>query len=243
LLIRATSALSSPAVRRSSWHRVPSSVQYLFGDVCTRKKERGGTRADALDEDALAAPARVLAEEALEGEELEGDAAEALAGLDAREDRAARPPGERRVELADRVGRRFVVARGQDHGRLDGDVAHDDHDRAAAVLDARDAALDRLVRHAHEALARVEEVARVVERVEADDVRADDALEEPRPVRERAEELGRGEGDVEEEDDARLALGEVVRAEHGVRVVGQKAREEHEVVVVDPDRVALAQDP
>ena len=55
-------------------------------------------------------------------------------------------------------------------GGLDADVAHHDHDGAPVVLYANQPAAHRLLREPEQPLARVEEVARVVEGMEADDV-------------------------------------------------------------------------
>ncbi len=63
--------------------------------------------------------------------------------------------------------------------------------------------------------------------VEADEIGAEHSLEELLALRQQAEDLGGGERDVEEEPDPRVG-----------DQLAQEGREEHELVVVDPDEVA-----
>ena len=65
-------------------------------------------------------------------------------------------------------------------------------------------------------------------RVKADEVGAEETLEDLRPPREDAQHLGGGEGDVEEEADARV--GELLPYE---------LRHEEELIVMDPHEVAV----
>ena len=120
-----------------------------------------------LEEDDLRVPHGVVAEEPLEGEELVAHARQALGHGDSRYDR---PAG---VLLPKRLG---PVEHGGECGQradgvgLDGDVRDRDEDPGAAVADPDEAAHEALVRESQDALRRVEEVAGVVERVEAHDV-------------------------------------------------------------------------
>ena len=71
-------------------------------------------------------------------------------------------------------------------------------------------------------------MARVVEGVETDDIRVEEAAEHQVPVGERAEHLRGGERRVQEKP-----------AAHGVEALAQKRRQEHEVVIVHPHEVAV----
>ena len=99
---------------------------------------------------------------------------------------------------------------------------------AAAVLDAEEAAALELVVEAEHPLAAREEVARVLEEQEADEVGVEHRAEQLVALRQRAEDVGGGEGRVEEEAD----VGRAVAAED-VR------RQQQQVVVVDPRHEAV----
>ncbi len=100
-----------------------------------------------------------------------------------------------------------------------------DHDVLAVVIDAEVAAAAEFVFEAHEAVARHEEVARILEQVEADEVAVEQRGEQLVAVLEHAEDATRGEGRVEEETDVRLAR---------KGRFPQVARDHQQIVSVDP---------
>lgn len=115
-------------------------------------------------------------------------------------------------------------------GGVDAGGADLDHDLAAVVVNPQRPP-PRLVRQAEHAGAAGEEVAGVVEGVEADHVAVQGCAQQRLSGGERAEHLGRGEGAVEEEGEAQ-----------GVEPFAQEGGEEPEVVVVHPDVVLLGGD-
>lgn len=100
-----------------------------------------------------------------------------------------------------------------------------DHDVLAVVIDAEVAAAAEFVFEAHEAVASHEEVARVLEQVEADEVAVEQRGEQLVAVLEHAEDATRGEGRVEEETDVCLAR---------KGSFPQVARDHQQIVSVDP---------
>jgi hypothetical protein len=134
----------------------------------------------------LVSRARLSASHLLKGLQLELDALEDVHVVDAHEDGA---PAELRGELAappGSVGPREHVqqARGLDARR------HDLHADVAAVVLDEDRAAARAVLEAEHARAAGEEVARVVEGVEADEVRVEQRAEDLLAARKGAEDLG-----------------------------------------------------
>ena len=102
------------------------------------------------------------------------------------------------------------------------------HPDAPAVVIDGERALVRLVIEAEGAGGARQKVTRVVKGVESHDVGVEETAEDQIAVGEGAEYLGGGEGGVKE-----------VSASHGVVALAKERGEEHEVVVVDPHKVAV----
>ncbi|WVZ78137.1 hypothetical protein U9M48_025898 [Paspalum notatum var. saurae] len=171
----------------------------------------------------LAAQVPVLLQHPLQGQQLEAHALGAVDVVDADQERAAAVRVGDLLGLGGGLRRR---QRGPDPAHVEADGEDLDQDGAAVVVDAHVAAAAG--DHAQEARAAGEEVARVVEGVEADEVRAEEAPEEVVADGDGAEDLAGGEGRVEEEADA------------GARALAAQEGGQHpEVVVVDDDEVAV----
>jgi hypothetical protein len=172
-----------------------------------------------LDEPHALGQVRVAADQLLEGEEAARDALRVVEPVDAEDQRTALRPGAQRLRLGDDGGllRRRREALGIDAHR---EGPEPDLPRA----DADTVALGRDAEHAQE---RRREVAQVRRRVKADEVRAEESLENLLAERQRAEHLGGGKRNVEEVADADFG-----------NALAQELRHQHELIVVHPHDVA-----
>ena len=191
-----------------------------LGDV---PAEHAPRRVRDLDQRQAPAPLRVRVEHALHGQHLELDALERVEVVDAQQHRL---PLERGRELAAaprrvRPGDRREEPLGLDAGR------HDLEPDGPAVVLEHDAPAAVDVLQAQHARAAREKVARVVEGVEADEVRVEHRPQDLFAARERAEDLGGGERRVQRQAEA-----------DAVQALAQQRGQHEQVVVVDPDEVA-----
>ena len=168
-------------------------------------------------------PFGVLVEERVERVQPFGDALRVVQPLHRQHHLAALVPllGRQRLHrrLHFRRARGVAIARVVDAERERVHLHHASvhRQRAARVLDARHAS------------AAGQEMAHVVVGMEADEVGSQHAADDLVAPRQRAERLVVGEGDVQEEPDGRIR-----------QRLAQHRRKQHEVVVLDPQRVAGA---
>src|SRR6059058_2167106 len=157
-------------------------------------------------------------QQAVEGEETPRDALRVVEAVDRQQDGAVSGAAER-AHFARHlgVGGHAGEPRGVDAHRKDPQAD-------GALFQLRAVHVDR---DAEDAQQRRGEVAHVRRGVEADQVGAEHALEQPLAVGQRAEDLRPREGDVQEEADARPG-----------HQLAHELRHEHQVVVVHPDEVA-----
>ena len=177
-----------------------------------------------LYEDNLADPLGVLGQEDLERVELLGHALDVVEAVHTDDELDA-------LELAAQRGYALLhlglLESLDELVRVDADGEGADGDELALPVDAAGGR-----RRAEYPRAATQEVAGVVVRVEADEVAVEQAGEEGLADGEDAVDLGGGEGCVEEEADADVLLGVA-------NLLAQHLGEEHEVVVVHPDQVAV----
>mmetsp|Transcript_12566 Transcript_12566/g.31311 ORF Transcript_12566/g.31311 Transcript_12566/m.31311 type:complete len:319 (-) Transcript_12566:689-1645(-) len=182
-----------------------------------------GRRRD-LDEHQLGGPLRVGLEELLEREQLVRDALDVVHPVVAEEQLLA-------VEAALQLDDLVLELRGVEHllelGAIDSAGEGVDGHRGLVRRVEDVLGLDADVGAEH-ARGRVHEVAHVVIDLEADQVRREHAAQDLLAQGERLVDLGRGEGRVQEPADLRLGV-----------CVAQQGGQEHQVVVVHEDDVAL----
>ena len=154
----------------------------------------------------------------LVGQQPAGDALGVVQPVDADED----PDTPVAANGFDLALDRWIVSQRSERPRVDPHGKDTEADLALGELHPVD--LDRVAQDVGQ---RDGEVAEVRRRVEADQVGAEDALQQPPAHGQGAEQLLRGKRDVEEEADA--GAGEPV---------AEEARQEQELVVVHPDQVA-----
>jgi hypothetical protein len=105
---------------------------------------------------------------------------------------------------------------------------HDLHAYLPSIIVDADRTTRRLVRQAQHARAARQEVARIVERVETDQVGIQQRAQQLLPTRKRAEQLRRGKGGVQEKAEA-----------HFVKALAEERGQDEQVVVVHPNKVVV----
>ncbi|GIX64942.1 TBC domain-containing protein [Babesia caballi] len=182
--------------------------------------------AEVLYQEDPAASLGVLLEVLAEGLEFQKQAREAHVAVEGGDHEAVGPLA---AELLDEGGDAAVLGEAaREEVGLDVAVREQDHDLAAVVLDAEHAAQLGCVVQAEQPLAAGDEVPGVVEELEPNQVGAQDAPKNGLAHRQAEEEVAGREHGVHEDAD--------VRAPHAA---GDEVRDHEQLVVVDPEKVAL----